>query len=159
MVHSIPKGICSKVSTIACLEFEHALCGVAIKPIVFITVFADGTLKLSNNEPVKFWDGETLGKACFVSNLRPDLVCLFYSRSAFMGYLMAKPFCRRFCYYLSYSWWEDEGFHTFHKGIRPNVNIITWLDFKLAYYDVTLLHVRPYVPWQLSLNAVEFGYK
>ena len=39
----------------------------------------------------------------------------------------------RWCY-LTHSW-EDKGVHTFPKGICPKVNVIAWLEFKLAYYD------------------------
>ena len=30
---------------------------------------------------------------------------------------------------------EDKGVHIFPKGICPNVNVIAWLEFELAYYD------------------------
>ena len=28
---------------------------------------------------------------------------------------------------------EDKGIHTFLKGISPKLNMIVWLEFKLAY--------------------------
>ena len=37
-------------------------------------------------------------------------------------------------WYLTHSW-EDKGVHTFPKGICPKLNVIAWLEFKLAYYD------------------------
>ena len=37
-------------------------------------------------------------------------------------------------YILAYSW-EDNGVHTFPKGICPNVNVIAQLEFELRYYD------------------------
>ena len=36
--------------------------------------------------------------------------------------------------YLTHSW-EDKGVHTFPNGICPKVNIITRLEFELAYCD------------------------
>ena len=43
----------------------------------------------------------------------------------------------QYWYYLTHSW-EDEGFHTFPKGICPKVNIIARLEYKLADYDFTV---------------------
>ena len=40
-------------------------------------------------------------------------------------------------YYLTYSWGTKE-IHTFLKCIILYVNVIARLEFKLAYYDVTL---------------------
>ena len=37
-------------------------------------------------------------------------------------------------YYLTHSW-EDKGVHTFPKGICPKVNVITRLEYELAYYE------------------------
>ena len=31
---------------------------------------------------------------------------------------------------------RDKGIHIFPKSISPKVNIIAWLEFELAYYDV-----------------------
>ena len=35
---------------------------------------------------------------------------------------------------------EDKGVHTFPKGICPKVNVIAWLEFEFAYYDVAVQH-------------------
>ena len=35
--------------------------------------------------------------------------------------------------------------HTFPKDINPKVNLITCLEFKIAYYDVPDQHVNHYV--------------
>ena len=32
----------------------------------------------------------------------------------------------------------DEGVGTFPKGICPKVNVMEWLEFEPAYYDVTV---------------------
>ena len=37
-------------------------------------------------------------------------------------------------FYLIHSW-QDKGVHTFPKVIRPKMNVIAWLEFKLAFYD------------------------
>ena len=37
-------------------------------------------------------------------------------------------------YYLTHSW-KNKGFHTFPKDIYPKVNVITWLEYELVYYD------------------------
>ena len=31
--------------------------------------------------------------------------------------------------------WEEKGVHTFPKGIFPKVNVISRLEYELAYYD------------------------
>ena len=36
------------------------------------------------------------------------------------------------------------GVYTFPKGISPKVNVIAWLEFELAYYDVKVQHVNHY---------------
>ena len=40
----------------------------------------------------------------------------------------------QFWYYSTHSW-EDKGVHTFPKGICQKVNIITRLEYELAYYN------------------------
>ena len=35
--------------------------------------------------------------------------------------------------YLTHNW-DDQGFHTFPKGISPKVNIIAQPEFELAYF-------------------------
>ena len=49
---------------------------------------------------------------------------LFNGISTFVDYLMAKPLLP-----------EEQGVHTFPKGICQKVNVIAWLEFELAYYD------------------------
>ena len=34
--------------------------------------------------------------------------------------------------------------HTFSKGISPKVNVVAWLEFELAYYDVVVWNVSHY---------------
>ena len=40
-------------------------------------------------------------------------------------------------FYLTGSW-EIKGFNTFLKVIRPKLNVVTRLDFELAYYNVAV---------------------
>ena len=54
-----------------------------------------------------------------------------------MGYLMPK----QLWYYLTDSWGEDKGVYIFPKGISPKENIIAWLGFELAYYNVIVQHI------------------
>ena len=49
-------------------------------------------------------------------------------------------------HYLTPSW-EDKEVHTFPKGICPKVNVITRLEFELAYY-VSAVHC--FKNWVLS---------
>ena len=37
---------------------------------------------------------------------------------------------------------EDKGIHTPPKSISPKMNAILWLEFELAYYNVTVQHVN-----------------
>ena len=64
------------------------------------------------------------------------LVSLFNGISTFVGYLMPKPFFKKNSSgtYLTHSW-EDKGVHGLHKGICLKVNVITRLEYELAYYD------------------------
>ena len=48
-------------------------------------------------------------------------------------------------YYLTHSW-EDEGVHTFPKGICPKVNVIVRLEYELAYYDSAVHRFNHYTP-------------
>ena len=74
-----------------------------------------------------------------------SLVSLFNRISTFIGYLMPKPF---FWKNRSGTIWSIDrrirGAHTFPKDICPKVNIITWLDFELAYYDSAIQHFNHY---------------
>ena len=38
----------------------------------------------------------------------------------------------------------DKGVYAFPKSINPKVNVIAWLEFELAYYDVTVQHFNHY---------------
>ena len=38
--------------------------------------------------------------------------------------------------------WENKGIHTFPRVIRPKVNVITWLEFELGYFDVVVQVIR-----------------
>ena len=55
------------------------------------------------------------------------------------------------------------GGHTFPKGVHSKVNVITWLEFELAYNDVIIQHFSNYakeIP-PLRLKTVEkkmYGY-
>ena len=64
------------------------------------------------------------------------LVSLFNGISTFVGFFNAKAILleEQLCYHLTHSW-EDKGVHTFPKGICPKVNVITRLEYELAYYD------------------------
>ena len=53
-------------------------------------------------------------------------------------------------YYLTHSW-EDKRVHTFRKSISPKVNVIEWLKFELAYYDVTVQYAME--TFSLSVDA------
>ena len=39
---------------------------------------------------------------------------------------------------------ESKGAHTFPKGICPEVNIITWLEYELTYYDSAVYRINHY---------------
>ena len=39
---------------------------------------------------------------------------------------------------------RDNGVHTFPKDISPKVNVITWLEYELVYYDIAVQHVSRY---------------
>ena len=72
-------------------------------------------------------------------DLRPvltGLVCLFNGLSTFFRLFSAKAILldEQLWYYLTHSW-ENNGVSTFPKGICPKVNVIAWLEYKLAYYD------------------------
>ena len=43
-------------------------------------------------------------------------------------------------YYLTHSW-EDNGVHTFPKGIWPKVIVIARLEYELAYYDSAYIYL------------------
>ena len=60
---------------------------------------------------------------------------------------------------------EDKRVHTIPKGISPKVNVIAWLGFKLAYYDVAVQNVGHYIigiltlyKWQNYLRMDRFFY-
>ena len=70
------------------------------------------------------------------------LVSSFNGISTFMGYLMSKPsFSKNSsdAIYPIAKW--DERVHTFLREISSEVNVITWLEFKLIYYDVTVQYI------------------
>ena len=39
---------------------------------------------------------------------------------------------------------ENKGAHTFPKDIILKVNVIVWLEFEFAYYNVAVQHVNYY---------------
>ena len=45
--------------------------------------------------------------------------------------------------YLTYSW-GNKDVHIFPKDIRRNVNVMTWLEFKLAYFKAAVQHFKPF---------------
>ena len=64
--------------------------------------------------------------------------------SLFMGYLMSKPTVSKNSGSTIYSIAEgNQRVHTLPKGMRSKVNVIVRLEFELAYYDVSVQHVRP----------------
>ena len=62
-----------------------------------------------------------------------------------MGYLMPKPSWQKEedWYKLTYSW-EDRMVHTFSESIKSKVNVIVWLEFKLAFYNIKVQHINNY---------------
>ena len=54
-----------------------------------------------------------------------------------MGYLIPKP-----SLYCLTHW--DKGVQTFPKVISLIENVISWQEFELPYYDVTVQHIIPY---------------
>ena len=46
-------------------------------------------------------------------------------------------------YYLTYSW-EDKGIYTFPKSINLKVNVMVWLEFKLAYFKAVVQSFNHY---------------
>ena len=74
------------------------------------------------------------------------LVSLFNGISAFMGYVMPKPY-----FYKNSNGTiqpidcdGDKRVHTFPKNISPNVSVMVRLEFELAYNNVTVQHVSHY---------------
>ena len=64
------------------------------------------------------------------------MVSFFNGISIFLRLFTAKAILlvEQKWYYLTHSW-EDNGVHTFLKGICPKVNVIARLEYELAYYD------------------------
>ena len=57
--------------------------------------------------------------------------------------------------------WANKVVHSFHKGIRPKVNIIAWLGFELAYYNVAFQHINHYTTETLHTEinqSLEYDY-
>ena len=46
---------------------------------------------------------------------------------------------------ISFHSWEDKKVHAFRNTISQNVNVITQLEFELAYYNDAVQHVNHYV--------------
>ena len=71
---------------------------------------------------------QNIGLVCFL--------CLMVYQPSWIIQFWNHP-CRRTVVVLfNPELWEDKGVHTFPKGISPKVNVITWLEFKLADYNV-----------------------
>ena len=52
--------------------------------------------------------------------------------------------------------WDKEVF-TFPKGISLKVNVITWLEFKLACYDITVQNISHYATGTLLLPWLNYA--
>ena len=71
------------------------------------------------------------------------LVSLFSVILTSIGYLMLKLIAG-----------GDKGIHIFPKGICPKVNIIAWLEFKLAYFETTVQHFSHYAMGTFQLQCL-----
>ena len=60
-----------------------------------------------------------------------DWFCLFNGISNFVCYLMLKPNYRRS--------------RTFFNDIFPKMNVMTWLEFELTFFEATVHHLNHYV--------------
>ena len=60
-------------------------------------------------------------------------------------------------YYLIHIW-EDKRIHTFLKGISLKVNVIIWLEFKIAYFKAKVQHHTGDYLFK-DFNIVEDGVK
>ena len=41
----------------------------------------------------------------------------------------------------------NKGVHAFSKGISSKVNVITWLEFELVYFEAAVQYFSPYATW------------
>ena len=53
------------------------------------------------------------------------------------------------------AWHNDDDDDTFPKGICQKVNVIAWLEFELAYYDVVVQYVSHYTAGTPLISMVE----
>ena len=73
------------------------------------------------------------------------LVSLFNCLWTFVGYSMSNPYLEKNSSGTIYPIaWENKGVHAFPKHISLKVNIITWVDFKFAYYNVIVQQISCY---------------
>ena len=73
---------------------------------------------------------------------------------------MQKQSFQKNLYYLTVNW-RNKKVHAFLKGIRPKVNEIVGLDFKLAYFDDTVQHFNRYdtvIPHPKEVWSSKFFY-
>ena len=49
---------------------------------------------------------------------------------------------------------EEGEIHILPKGINPKGNVIAWLEFELAYYDIAVEQVSHYNPGTLPVVVV-----
>ena len=65
-------------------------------------------------------------------------------------------------YYLNYCY-ESNRVNTFLMNICPKENVIAWLEFKLAYFEAAVQHIRHYFTKnslpirKLAINAINIG--
>ena len=110
----------------------------------------DKQINLNKNSTKKKREKEVVNDKDFIIQiLRFGLVSLFNGISAFVGYLMQKPFSEK--NYLTHSW-ENKGIHTFPKSICPKVNVIARLEYELAYYDSAVHRFNHYATRTLTSN-------
>ena len=77
---------------------------------------------------------------------------MFNGISTFEGYLMLSCLCRRLEVVLFSQALGNTEVRIFPLGICPKVNVIAWLEFELAYNDVTAQHVSHNIMEPLSIR-------
>ena len=142
-VHIFPKGIIPKVNVIAWLGFEIAYYDVTVLYVSHYATMSKYTNSLGNEKRQFF----LLIFSCSTIWLlvRSWFGLFFLWHVNFPGLFNAKAVFseEHWAYYLIHSW-GDKGIHTFSKGISPKLNVIVWLDFEHARYDIIVLNVSHY---------------
>ena len=107
-----------------------------------------------------FWNHTYSIGLCIKNKILIGRVSLFWCHINLRGLLNAKAILlkeQQWCY-LTHSW-EDEGVHTFPKGICWKVNVIGWLEFELAYNNSAVQRFNHYTTGTPPLNLEKQQHK